>query len=223
MRTSIADKLAKARGSITRNTEVMRRMGTGKQQTSLAVRVLVAQAAQVIARVAPGEPVVQEALAGPAAQVVQEALAGPAAQVAQEALAELVVRVAQEGLAELVVLAVVEPEHDLGVAEPEQGIAPAEEVLGIVPVEEVRELDRPPARRAVAPRTKSVTAAHLHGLVPLLAVAEDLAAVVAVTTHEPAAVGVATAWEVADIAVVVAEDAAAEEAEDKQRSMEKRL
>jgi hypothetical protein len=184
--------------------------GTGKQRISSGVRVLVAQAAQVIGRVAPGEP------------VVQEALAGPAAQVAQEVLAELVVRVAQEALAELVVPAVVEPEADLAVAEleqgiaqvaaePEQGIAPAEEVLGIVPVEEVRELDRPPARPAVAPRTKSVTAVPPHDLVPLLAAGEDLAAAVAGTTREPAAAEAATAWEVADIAVVVAEDAAAEE------------
>ena len=142
--------------------------------------------APVIAQVAPGVPVAQEALAGLAAQVAQEALA------------------------ELVVLAVVEPEHDLGVAEPEQGIAPAEEVLGIVPVEEVRELDRPPARPAVAPRTKSVTAVPPHDLVPLLAAGEDLAAAVAGTTREPAAAEAATAWEVADIAVVVAEDAAAE-------------
>jgi hypothetical protein len=40
-------------------------------------------------------------------------------------------------------------------------------------------------------------------------VEEDLAAAVAGTTREPAAAEGATAWEVADIAVVVAEDAAA--------------
>src|SRR6266404_492150 len=39
---------------------------------------------------------------------------------------------------------------------------------------------------AVAPRTKLVTGAHHHGLVPLLA-AEDLAAAAAETTREPAA------------------------------------
>lgn len=53
------------------------------------------------------------------------------------------------------------------------------------------------ARLAVAPTTKSVTAAHRRDLVPLLA-AEDLAAAVAETTREPVATEAAIAWEVAE-------------------------
>jgi hypothetical protein len=100
----------------------------------------------------------------------------------------------------------------------------------LVPVVAVPVPDHPRARLAVALRTKSVTAAHHHGLVPRLAV-EDLAAV-AETTHEPAAIEAGAAWAAAvtvaaaaaldiavvvaavvvapELAVVVAEDAAAE-------------
>ena len=49
---------------------------------------------------------------------------------------------------------------------------------------------------AVALRTRSVTAAHRRGLVPVLT-AEDLAAA-AETTREPAAAGAVIAWEVAE-------------------------
>ena len=56
----------------------------------------------------------------------------------------------------------------------------------------------------VALRTKSVTAAHRHDLVPLLAAAEDLVAAVAVTTREPAAAEAVIAWEVADTVVAEA-------------------
>jgi hypothetical protein len=177
-------------------------MGTGKQQTSLAVKALVEQAVQVIAQAGELEhvPVAAE-------QVLQAEAELETVQVVAEP--ELVQ--AEAELEHVPVAA--EPEQGVArvAAEPEQGIAPAEEVLGIVPVEEVRELDRPPARPAVAPRTKSVTAAPPHDLVPLLAAEEDLAAAVAGTTREPAAAEGATAWEVADIAVVVVEDAAAEE------------
>jgi hypothetical protein len=58
-------------------------------------------------------------------------------------------------------------------------------------------------RPAAAPRTKSATAAHRLGLVPLL-VAEDLAVAAAETTREPAVIEAATAWEAGDLAVVAA-------------------
>jgi hypothetical protein len=60
----------------------------------------------------------------------------------------------------------------------------------------------PLAQLAVALRTKSVTAAHHRGLVPLLEAAEDLVAAVAVTTREPAAAEAVIAWEVADTVAV---------------------
>jgi len=47
---------------------------------------------------------------------------------------------------------------------------------------------------AVAPRTKLVTGAHHHGLVPLREAEEDLAAAVAETTREPAATEAVIAW-----------------------------
>jgi hypothetical protein len=75
-------------------------------------------------------------------------------------------------------------------AELELGQVAAEPELG--PVEVARRL----GPVAVAPRTKSVTAAHHHGLVPLLA-AEDLVAV-AETTRKPAAAEAVIAWEVAE-------------------------
>ena len=56
----------------------------------------------------------------------------------------------------------------------------------------------------LALRTKSVTAAHRHDLVPLLEAAEDLAAEVAETTREPAAAEAVIAWEVADTVAVEA-------------------
>jgi hypothetical protein len=162
-------------------------MGTGKQQTSLAVKALVEQAVQVIAQAGELEhvPVAAE-------QVLQAEAELETVQVVEEP--ELVQ--AEAELEHVPVAA--EPEQGVArvAAEPEQGIAPAEEVLGIVPVEEVRELDRPPARPAVAPRTKSVTAVHRRGLVPLLG-AEDLA-VAAETTREPAATEAAGAWEAAE-------------------------
>jgi len=54
------------------------------------------------------------------------------------------------------------------------------------------------AQLAVALKTKSATAAHHPDLVPLLAAGEDLAAVVAETTREPAAAEAVIAWEVAE-------------------------
>jgi len=54
------------------------------------------------------------------------------------------------------------------------------------------------ARLAEALRTKSVTAAHPHDLVPLLEAGEDLAAAAVETTREPAAAEAATAWAAAE-------------------------
>jgi hypothetical protein len=96
--------------------------------------------------------------------------------------------------------------------------------LEIVQVVAELETDHPRAQRAVLLRTKSVTAAHRRGLVPVLA-AEDLAAAAAETTREPAATEAAGAW-VAVVSAVgavavdavavdaVAVDAAAAEAEE---------
>jgi hypothetical protein len=103
------------------------------------------------------------------------------------------------------VLVPVAAELELVRVEVALGLVPVVVALGLVQVVVEREL----VPVAVALRTKSVTAAHHHGLVPLLA-AEDLAAA-AETTRGPAATEVAVAWAVADIAVVVAADAAAEE------------
>jgi len=72
--------------------------------------------------------------------------------------------------------------------------------LELVQVEAVPVPGHLRAQLAVALRTKSVTAAHRRGLVPVLA-AEDLAAA-AETTREPSAAEAATAWEVADSAAV---------------------
>ena len=86
--------------------------------------------------------------------------------------------------------AVAELEHDPVVAELGHDLAAAVLARG-----------HPHARPAVAPTTKSVTAARRRGPVPLLA-AEDLAAAVAETTREPVATEAAIAWEVADTVAV---------------------
>jgi hypothetical protein len=62
----------------------------------------------------------------------------------------------------------------------------------------VRELGHPRVQLAVAPKTKSVTAAHRPDLVPLLEAVEDLAAAAAETTREPVAAEAVIAWEVAE-------------------------
>ena len=103
------------------------------------------------------------------------------------------------------------------VAEPEL-VRAAE--LELAPVVAVAVPGHQRARLAVAPRTKSVTAAHRPDLVPLLAAEEDLAAAVAETTREPAATEAATAWVAAAsaaVAAVVAEAAVGDE----KRSMRK--
>ena len=83
--------------------------------------------------------------------------------------------------------------------------------LELGPVEAEPEL----VRLAVTLRTKSATEAHRQDLVRLLA-AGALVAVVVETSLAPAAAGAAIAWAGADLVAVVAEDVAAEAAEDKQ-------
>jgi hypothetical protein len=169
--------------------------GIGKQRTSLVVRVLVAQAALAIARVASGEPVARVGLAELA---VRGELAGLAAQ---EALAELAVRAelaglaAQEALAELAVraelagLVVQVVELELDPVEAELELDPVEG-LGLVQV-------------AVAPRTRSAIAARHRGLVPVPKRVEDLAAA-AETTRAPAATEAVAAWAAAVTAAAAA-------------------
>jgi hypothetical protein len=94
-----------------------------------------------------------------------------------------------------IALVAAELEHDPVVAVLE--LAPAVAEREHVPAAAVLARGHPHARPAVAPTTKSVTAAHRRDLVPLLA-AGDLAAGVAVTTREPVATEVARAWEAAE-------------------------
>jgi hypothetical protein len=110
--------------------------------------------------------------------------------------------------AELALALVVALELALGLVAPELELAPVVAVAGLARVVAAPVRGRPRVQRAVALRTKSVTAAHHRGQAHLAA--EDLAAVVE-TTREPAATEAAVAWAVADIAVVVAEDEAAVE------------
>ena len=118
-------------------------------------------------------------------QVVRVGLVELVGQVAQEARVELVAQVAQEARAELVAQVVVE----LGLSRVE-GLehVRAEAVPGRDPV-------------AVLLRTRSVIAAHPHGLAHR--VVEDSAGA-AETTREPAVTEAAVAWAAAVIAVVVA-------------------
>jgi hypothetical protein len=93
-------------------------------------------------------------------------------------------------------------------AELERGPVAAE--LAPVQEEAVPARGHPRVQPAVAPTTKSVTAAHRPDLVPLRVAEEGLAEVVAVTTREPAVAEAVIAWEVADTAAV--EEAAVVEA-----------
>ena len=191
-------------GSTIRNTAAMRPTETGKQRTSLVVRVRVEQ----VELVAPVVPAVRVAL------VVSEDPVEPAVQVALEVSERCGWRRRRwwrrssrwrwwcrktrwrwrcrkarwRRSRELAPVA----------AELEHGQVAAVLVRG-----------HPRAQLAVALRTKSVTAAHRRGLVPHLAAAEDLAAVVAETTREPAAAEAVIAWEVAVTAVAEAVAAAA--------------
>jgi hypothetical protein len=197
--TSTVVKLARATGgSIDQNTAEMPHMGTEIRPINSAVVVRVAPVVPVVRAALvvsedPAEPVVQAAL------VVSEDPVEPAvraALVVSEDPAEPVVRAVSESPAVAVELALVpvvaELAHDPVVVE--LALVPVAGALGLVPV--------------VLPlRTKSVTAAHLHGLVPLLAV-EDLVAA-AETTRDPAAPGEVVAWAVAGTAAAAEAMAAA--------------
>jgi hypothetical protein len=108
-------------------------------------------------------------------------------------------------------VALVEPEDPVEPAVQEDPVEPAVQESPVAPERELAQVavelehvqvvpvlvqGHPRVRLVVALRTKSVTAAHPHDLVPLLEAAEDLAAV-AETTREPAAAEVVIAWEVA--------------------------
>jgi hypothetical protein len=148
----------------------------------LAVRVLVAQAAPVIARVAPGEPAVRAGLVDLAEPVVRAGSVELAAQVVRVELAELAVRVAPAEPELATVQAVAEPE-----------IAQVEVELAIDLAEALElEIGHPLVHLVVPLRTRSVIAAHRRGLVPVLEAEDSVGAVE--TTREPAAVEAVTAW-----------------------------
>jgi hypothetical protein len=188
----------------------MRLTETGKQRTSLVGRVRVEQVAPVVPAVRVAL-VVSEDPVEPAVQVALVVSEDPAVQVALVVPEDPVALVVPEDPVALVV-----PEDPVEPAVQESPVAPERELAQVAelepdPVAAAQAPGHPRAQPGVVPRTKSVTAARPHDLVPLLAAEEDLAAAVAGTTREPAAAEGATAWEAADIAVVVAEDAAAEE------------
>lgn len=170
-------------------------MGTGKQRTSLAVRVRVELAIDP-ARAEPAAELPAIGQAAVRARVIVR-VAAPELAIAQAAGREL-------GIDPVVA----EPEID-PVAAPELAIVPvvAEPalltdravVLALVPVEVELVLD--PV--AVPVRTKLVTAPHRRGLVPVPKRVEDLAAA-AETTRDPAATEAEKAWAAAVTAVAVA-------------------
>jgi len=197
-------------GSTIHNTAEMLPTATGKQRTSLVVRVRVELVAPVVPAVRvvlvvsedPVEPAVQVAL------VVSEDPAVPVAPVVPAAL------VVPEDPAALVV-----PEDPVEPAVQESPVAPERELAQVAaelehgPVVVVLVRGHPRAQLVVALRTKSVTVAHRPGLVLRLAAEEDLVAAVAVTTREPAVAEAVIAWEVAVTAVAEAGIAVAEAAE----------
>ncbi len=146
-------------------------MGTGKRRINSGVRALVALAELELVR------------------VVAELEHDPVA--AELELVRVVAELEHDPVvAELeLVPVVVELEH-----------VPVAADLEHVPVAVEQARDHRHAQLAVAPKIKSVTAAHHRGL-PLLAVA-DLAAA-AETTREPAAIEAVVAWEVAGTAAAV--------------------
>jgi hypothetical protein len=162
-------------------------MGTGKRRISTAVQLeakaeggpvpeLELVLVQAELELVPGAPEL-EVERGPAVALERELVLvvvpelelerGPAAALERE----------------LVLVAVPEPELERGPA-----AAPQLETAPVVALELVQVV--------VALRTRSVTAAHRRGLVPVLT-AEDLVAV-AETTREPAAAEAVIAWEVAE-------------------------
>jgi hypothetical protein len=162
----------------------MRPTETGKQQISLAVRGLADRVAGSRVLVLERAPAAAKLEQGPAAVALER----------DPVVAELAP-----------VQVVVEPERAPAAAKLEQG--PAAVALERDPV--VAELAPVrvvvPARDPVAVplRSKSVTAPHRRGLVPVLKRVEDLA-VAAETTREPAATEAAAAWAVAVTVVAAA-------------------
>ena len=137
----------------------------------------------------PAEPAVQVVLVeseDPAELAVQVVLAGsedPVEPAVQESPAVLVAQA--RGLVPVAA--------ELELAQVVVELELAQVVVELAPGRvEVLELEL--VQVAVAPRTKSVTAAHHPDLVPLLAAEEDLAAAVAETTREPAATEAVIAW-----------------------------
>jgi hypothetical protein len=171
--------------------------------------VLVAQAALVIARVASGEPVVQEALAGLAAQVAPVVPVVPAEQLAPVVPVVPAVRAAPVVLVVPAVRAA-----PVVLVAPVVQVAPAVRVALVVPVVPVvrvvqenpvaPELGTGPVvalelalvQVAVALRTKSVTTRPRRGRVAAPRVEDSAAA--AETTREPVAAEAGRAWAVAE-------------------------
>jgi hypothetical protein len=204
----------------------MRLTETGKQQTSLVVRVRVVQ-------VAPIAPAVQAAL------VVWEDPVEPAVRVALVVWEDPAEPAVREGPVEQAVQAAlvvwedpVEPAVQESPVAQERELAQVAVELEHGPLVVVLVQGHPRVQLAVvALRTKSVTAAHRPGLVQRLAAEEDLVAAAAVTTRDPAVAEGVIAWEVAvtavaeagiavaeaaaEAVVVAADVAAGEEAEDK--------
>jgi hypothetical protein len=189
-------KLARATtGSITRNIEEMRRMVIEEPRTSSVAMRVSSRAEELALVVASGEPVVRAglvALVVPVVRVASVVPEDPAVPVALAVLEDPAVRAALVVPEDPVVRVVPEnpvvrvvQENPVALAVPENPAVPGPETaLAAVP-------ERGPV--AVPLRTKSVTAPHPRGLVPLLAGAEDLAAA-AETTRDPAATEAATAW-----------------------------
>jgi hypothetical protein len=172
-------------------------MVIGELRTSSAAMRVNSRVAVLAVAVAP---VVRAELAELAAQGAREALAEPAVPVV---LAVRVALVVPEDPAVRVALAV--PEDPAEQAVLENPVVPAElELVQVAaerePARAVAELEhgpveaeREPDQVAVPLRIKSVIGVHHRGRVPLLAVVEDLAAVVE-TTRDPAATEAGTAW-----------------------------
>jgi hypothetical protein len=185
---STATSVAKAAtGSTIRNTGATPPTETGKQRTSLVVRVQGVRAEleidQVVEALAHGPAVVELAHAQEGVELEHDPAAGPAH--------------AQE-VAELEHDPAAGPAHAQEVAELERGQVVEALAHGPAVVERVHDpvvaepaRDHPRAHLGVLGETRSVTAAHHRALAPLGE--EDLAAA-AETTHVPAATGAVVAW-----------------------------
>ena len=185
--TSTGVRLARATdGNTTRNTAETHPMGTDRRPTSLAVRV-------------PAEPViavVPEDLVVPA---VRAALAVPENPVVLVARGDLVARAALVVPENPVVLvAPGDPVVRAALVGPESPVAPelaqavAEPELG--PVGAVPGLGHLHDQLGALRKTRSATAAHPRGQVPLLVAEEDLAAAVVEIMRAPAVTEAATVW-----------------------------